>query len=362
MEVKLHPPEGTKRKATIGQNEYTKYIVDKFKTEAKQEKLRKVHTPAAETDLNEFGVCEESDVPGQFASSAPSHIGGLLYLMRCVRFETAVSVAVLGRYVTKWSKPCDKALARVFGYLDTYPEALLEFVGDSRDVNLSVLLHTDSDHGGDKLTSHSVSGADAVIVGEFGTRALIAWKAKHQHGAVTATGAAEVTAGALGLKDIGLPLMSVLEDIFPESKINLRMCGDAEVAEHVFAAGRSKALRYLRKHHRISIHFVFDVLNRDDCEYEHWGSKDNPADLFTKPLPANEHHAHASTLGLVFPSTRGAGLAAKTAGAMQEEEKDIDDEEEQKETAEQKQEATAEERQEDITKEKEEIQEKARRK
>ena len=343
MEIKLYPAEGTKRKATIGQNEYCNYIIKKFKAEALQDKLRKAHTPANDNEINELGVCEESDSTGLFLKTAPSHIGSLLYLMRCLRFDIAVATAVLGRYVTKWSKPCDSALTRVFAYLDSYPEAHLEFIGDSRDFDLTVLLHVDSDHGGDKLTSHSVSGADALIVGEFGTRALIAWKAKHQTGAVTATGAAEVTAGALGLKDIGLPLMSVLEMVFPQAKVRLKMCGDAEVAEHVFAAGRSKALRYLRKHHRISIHFVYDVLNRDDSEYVHVGSKDNPSDIFTKPLPIAEHHAHVSTLGLVF--TKGKGLAVQNA-SIDADKEDI---------------ATDKEIEETIAHNQEEIQEKARR-
>ena len=153
MEIRLHPSCGTRRKATISQDEYTQYIIKKFMTDAGADKLRHIQTPGAEAELNELGVCEASDSAGVFAKSAPSHIGILLYLMRCVRFETAVAVAILGRYVTKWSKPCDKALARVFGYLAAFPFAVLEFTGDSRDSAFTVLLHTDADHGGDKLAS-----------------------------------------------------------------------------------------------------------------------------------------------------------------------------------------------------------------
>ena len=158
--------------------------------------------------------------------------------------------------------------------------------------SLTILNHVGSDHAGDKLTSLCLRFGYSDH-GKFGTRALIAWSAKHQHHCVTATGAAEVIAGALGLKNLGLPLMGVVETIFSESRVGLVMGGDAEVAEHVFASGRSKALRYLRKLHRISIHFVYDVLSREDCKYEHYESGKNTADLFTKPLPIKLHHTHA---------------------------------------------------------------------
>ena len=92
-----------------------------------------------------------------------------------------------------------------FAYPDSSHVSAHGLSGESRDTDLTVTSHTDAGHGGDKLTSHSVSGADALITGQLGSRALIAWKAKHQPGAVSSTGASEISASCLGLKDIGLP-------------------------------------------------------------------------------------------------------------------------------------------------------------
>ena len=39
MELTLYPAVGTTRKATIGQNDYSKYIIAKFKKEAGLDKL-----------------------------------------------------------------------------------------------------------------------------------------------------------------------------------------------------------------------------------------------------------------------------------------------------------------------------------
>ena len=83
-----------------------------------------------------------------------------------------------------------------------------------------------------------------------------------------------------------MPLTGTLEETVATSGtvVELIIKGDAQVAEHVFAAGRSKALRYMRKVHRISIHFVHDVLSMPNHEYEHVPSALNCSDIFTKPL------------------------------------------------------------------------------
>ena len=53
---------------------------------------------------------------------------------------------------------------------------------------------------------------------------------------MSATGAAEVISSALGLKNLGLLLMGIVETVFPASTVNLKLGGDAQVAEHVFAS------------------------------------------------------------------------------------------------------------------------------
>ena len=59
-------------------------------------------------------------------------------------------------------------------YLYTFFDVVLTFVGDSRDIDcLESVTFEDSDHGGHKRDSRSVSGAASMILGKHLTRALI---------------------------------------------------------------------------------------------------------------------------------------------------------------------------------------------
>ena len=129
------------------------------------------------------------------------------------------------------------------------------------------------------------------------------------------TGEVETCAASVSLRRLALPLTGILEFIFvPMSVKNLtKLRGDATVAEHVFASGRPKAMRYLRKVHRVSIHFVYDVLHLEGIGYEHVDSKVNCSDLLTKPLVKDVHFRHCGFVGLVVLSESGELLAMAAA-------------------------------------------------
>ena len=170
----------------------------------------------------------------------------LLYLMRGTRGELAVALSILGSFVTKWDSQCDDAVIRVMSYLAAYANIVLELRGDSRDMpELLSETFCDSDHGGDKATSRSISGAFAFIMGKFGTRALIAWLAVKMRSSGVSTGEVETAVASVSLRRLTLPLSSLLEFALEDiSCILTKLRGDATVAEHVFASGRSKAMRY----------------------------------------------------------------------------------------------------------------------
>ena len=69
----------------------------------------------------------------------------------------------------------------------------------------------DSDHGTDKLTSRSMSGALGFVMGQNGTRALIAWLGVKMKCAGISTGEVETVAASASLRRIALPLTGVLE-------------------------------------------------------------------------------------------------------------------------------------------------------
>ena len=111
-----------------------------------------------------------------YSGVAARLVGMLLWLMRGTRAEIAVALSCLGSFVTKWNVECDGAVIRVMSYLQTYPNMVLELLWDSKDLAEDGLLtetFCDSDHGSDKLTSRSMSGALGFIMGKNGTKALM---------------------------------------------------------------------------------------------------------------------------------------------------------------------------------------------
>ena len=88
--------EGTISAKTIKQSEYCQHVVGAFqKLEQTQTNLRAFNTPAAESDLDSLGTQKSSSVRGRRAAAAAMLIGTLLYLMRGMRPDLAVTTSVL---------------------------------------------------------------------------------------------------------------------------------------------------------------------------------------------------------------------------------------------------------------------------
>jgi hypothetical protein len=122
------------QKVVVSQKAYTAHILEEYRKDNNMErnaKLKAYRTPSREDELNGLGVCEESDTRGLMALHAPKHIGSLLFLSRCCRPDITLTVCGLGRYTSKWSTACDRALARLMGYLQLYPDVALEIRGDT---------------------------------------------------------------------------------------------------------------------------------------------------------------------------------------------------------------------------------------
>ena len=126
------------------------------------------------------------------------------------------------------------------------------------------------------------------------------WQSKLQAATASSTGEAEIIAAAEALRRMVLPLQDTLECMWgADQLLPPELYSDASVAEAALRSGWSRNLRYLRKHQRVSICAVRDLLVTSTTAHRHVESKANVADVFTKCLPADAHWRHAATLGLV---------------------------------------------------------------
>ena len=119
---------------------------------------------------------------------------------------------MLARYVTKWSKACDKQLHRLVSYMKTTRDWNLEsFVGDSAD-QCRILLYTDTDFASDLQTSRCTSGAFVAIVGR-NTFAPICALCKKQTAVSHSSTESEIVALDTALRTEGLPIMTFWETV-----------------------------------------------------------------------------------------------------------------------------------------------------
>ena len=129
-----------------------------------------------------------------------------------------------------------------------------------------------------------------------GLSALVDWTSRRQAAAAKSTGEAEVVAGSECMGG-AMPLAAAASDIFGYT-IPFELDTDSDSARVTFENGYSRKLRYLRKHQRISISFVADALKAVMGNVTRADSKDNNADIHTKPLSAILFNKHKADLGV----------------------------------------------------------------
>jgi len=123
-----------------------------------------------------------------------------------------------------------------------------------------------------------------------------AWRSKRQGATASSTGEAEIVAVSEALKQAGLPCQSTLQEWFKD--VHLIVFGDAVVSERCVLSGWSKAMKYLRKHQRVSLSQLKEMFDRSDITYQHIESSRNPSDMMTKALDRQLHEQHCKTTGI----------------------------------------------------------------
>ena len=122
---------------------------------------------------------EENEAVGELSTVCSQLVFKCLYLARIGRPDIPWSVNKLDRSVTKWTKACDKRLARLISYIHHTSEYRQPcYVGNTAQQCRLGLLQ-DSDFAGDLEDSKSTSGGVLCILGSH-TFVSISWMCKKQ--------------------------------------------------------------------------------------------------------------------------------------------------------------------------------------
>ena len=245
-------------------------------------------------EIDTLGVQE-----GIFGPNSASLLMKALYSGRMVRLDICYAINTLSKYITKWSALCDKQIKHLFSYLLTTKERSLHGIVDSRDLELLVLkAYPDADLAGTFDTSRATSGGFVELAG-LNTMFPLDWYSKRQTATAHSTSEAELISASKMLREHLVPLQS-LWSIMLGRPIHVIIHEDNESTIAVIKNGYSPQLRYLAKHHRISLGLVHELCQNDDIDIVHIETAKQKGDLLTKGLARPKHEPALQLVG-VYP-------------------------------------------------------------
>ena len=275
---------------TYDQWDYAAELICRF-TKEEQVKLVKRHTPGVL-----ITPTEEQRKPGTMKKSASRHLGGLLFLARCTRWDMEFSTNFLARYVHDWQVWNDQMLTQLFSYLWTHPKMLQSSYGSPGDA-ISLRTWVDSDLAGDVATCRSTSGAVSMACGDF-TRFLLSFHSVRQSRTAQSTGEAELVAVNDGLRKQTLVLQGLLMGL-DFTLLETEILSDSSAARGAVAKGRSVNLEYMRRSQKLSIAWLKDAIEEASVKLGVVDTSVNISDVMTKHLQQPRLHQLCAMCGLI---------------------------------------------------------------
>ena len=197
-------------------------------------------------------------------------VGSLMYLT-VTRPDLMYLVSLIPRFMEAPTVLHQQAVKRVFRYLKGTTELGILYRKGGEE---SLLAYSDSDYAGDLDSRKSTSGYVFKM-----SSGAVAWSSKKQPVVSLSTTEAEfIAAAACACQTVWM--QRVLE------KLGLKQCKCTIFCDNNSAIKLSKNLvmHGRSKHIDVRFHFLRDLANDGIVELVHCGSKDQLADVMTKPL------------------------------------------------------------------------------
>lgn len=200
-------------------------------------------------------------------------VGSLMYLSIGTRPDITFSVNCASQYLEEPKKIHWNACKRILKYLIGTIDHRLYFPARQKNC---LQAFSDADYAGDVKTRKSTTGLVIKI-----DEATIAWSSLKQNVVTLSTTEAEYVAASQTVKEI-IWVKSLLSD--------LALFNDLKTTLHIDNMSAIKLIKNPEFHQRskhidVRYHFIRDKYKEEKFILEHTASKDQQADLLTKPLP-----------------------------------------------------------------------------
>ena len=248
----------------LTQEKYTKELIKRFE----MEDAREVAIPIATGTKLSKGTDEKSVNQKEFRKL----IGSLLYLT-ATRPDIVYAVTLCARYQSDPKESHLMAAKRILRYIKGTVNYGLHY---GRTDGLALYGFTDADWAGDVDDRRSTSGG-AFYLGSK----CVAWHSRKQNSVTLSTTEAEYVAATHATTQM-LWMRQQLADLKVEVELPLQLGCDNQSAINLT---RNPVQHSRSKHIDIRYHFIKERVEDGELKLEYVPTKEQLADIFTKPLP-----------------------------------------------------------------------------
>eukprot|EP00253_Pinus_taeda_P025441 PITA_25441 len=266
----------------LSQTKYLKQILKKYG----MEDAKPVFTPMVTG-------CSLSANDESVAVHQPTYrsmIGSLTYLTG-TRPDIMHAVGIVGRFQANPKETHLQAVRRIFKYLQGTENYGLWY---PRDTDLTLYAYTDADWAGSMDDRKSTSGGAFFM----GSR-LLSWFSKKQSSIALSTAEAEYVVAASCCTQL-LWMMQTLQDFQIDCTPPISILCDNTSA---ISISKNPVMHSKTKHIPIKYHFLREQVLEQKVKLEYVPSKEQVADILTKPLPREAFEYLRQKLGVVDASS-----------------------------------------------------------
>ncbi|KAJ1691811.1 hypothetical protein LUZ63_015966 [Rhynchospora breviuscula] len=261
----------------ISQIKYAKELIKKFGVEDS----KSLDTPmgnSANIDADEKG--KPMDI-----TLYRGIIGTLLYLTAS-RPDIMYAVCLCARYQANPKDSHHKAVKKILRYVKGTQSLGLWY---GKQTELDLVGYTDADFAGDRMDRKSTSETCQFLGGS-----LVSWSSRKQISVALSTAEAEYVAAGSCCTQL-LWMMQTLRDYELKFQNVPILCDNTSA----ILISKNPVLHSRTKHIEIRHHFIRDHVEKGDVELVHVDTKEQIADIFTKPLPTQQHVELRFKLGML---------------------------------------------------------------
>lgn len=261
----------------LNQKGYTRKMLAKFNmTDANP-----VATPSDSNFLN-FGTQKEiTNVKFPYREA----IGSLMYLAVATRPDIAHAIGILSRSLSNPTENHVTGVKRVFKYLKGTMDYGIYF---KKNEKLSLNVYSDADYAGDPSTRKSTSGYLCMI-----GSATVSWCSQRQKCVSVSSTESEYVAASEATKEIIwlVRRMEVFSTTTERPKLHIDNQGAIKLV-------KNNEFHKRTKHIDVMHHFIRQKYEEGFFNVTYVNTKDQIADLLTKPLPKQQFQRLRSLMGL----------------------------------------------------------------